>query len=60
MKDRPTASLKIDLREQREWLANNPGDFRVGDYRRRIKEGLEEPLHRAISQLIPESCSCSE
>ena len=53
MNDKPTAELKADLREQRQWLANNPRDFRAGDYRRRISQ-LEADLETRGEALEPE------
>lgn len=53
MTDRPTAELKAELREQRQWLANNPRDFRARDYRRRIS-ALEAELEARGEKLEPE------
>jgi len=52
MNDKTTAELKADLREQRQWLMNNPRDFRVRDYKRRISE-IEAELEARGEPLEP-------
>ena len=53
MNDRSTASLKTDLRAQREWLAHNAGDFRAKDVKRHISE-IEAELERRGETVEPE------
>lgn len=52
MNDKPTAELKADLREHREWVANNPRDFRVRDYKQRISQ-IEAELEARGEELEP-------
>jgi hypothetical protein len=59
MTDKPTAELKADLREAREWVANNPRDFRVRDFKRRISE-REAVLEARGEEFEPVPCQSRE